>query len=131
MNINKQSLQPLKADILAALAGVAKKHGVTFEFRGGTFEATSAVLKLSIMTVNPDGSVESPERDYFRKFAPSYGFQATDLDRTFTFGAHTYTISGWRPNASKQQVCIKRTDGKLYKMDAEHVLASLKRTVTA
>lgn len=106
--MTKDKLKAISVDLHAAIADVAKKHGVEFVPAGGTYDPTSSEGRLSIRirTAGID-----PEAARYTEAAASVGLKAEDLGRTFTQGRKTYTIVGL---SRSYKVCLKDTDGKPY-----------------
>lgn len=122
--VTRSFLKTIEADILKAVAPVAKRHNVEIRFTGGSFTDSNASLKLEIATVAEDGTVSTRKADDFRRLAKFYGLKATDLGREFGMRGEKFTISGLSPRAKKFPVLAIR-DGTTYKFAAEDVVRAL------
>lgn len=127
MTMNKQTLQPLKAEILAALAEVAKRHNVSFRFNGGTFDTAGsfATLKLDVACVGENGVVETSDRIRFRNSCEMIGLKPTDLDRQFLYSGRTYRVAGLTPTLGKLPVVCADASGKLMRFSLSIVQAAM------
>lgn len=122
MQLNKQILRRIEADVLAALTQVASRHEVEFKFSGGSFDDHNATLKLEILAKREDGSVISKDAEYFKMNAKWYGINPTALGQKFTFNGLVYSISGLKPRSGKFPILAVRADGKIFKFQAQSIL---------
>lgn len=116
MTFNKAIIQTLRADIDAAVAAVAAKHGVRIEAGRAKYSASSAVIQIEVSSVGADGIIHTKGRDDFMLYAPAYGFSECDFGRSFVAGGRVFTISGWNPRSPVRPIEARGDDGKMYKL---------------
>lgn len=119
-------LQMIGAEIEKALGEVGKKHGVAIKRGNGTYADDYATLKLDMSVVQEDGTPLTKEAADFKRYATIYGFQAEDLGRTFTQNGKKWIIRGWKPAARLSLVCEEAFTHKMYKLNPDQALKSLK-----
>lgn len=125
-SIDRSSCRLLSQEAVAALSAVAEKYGLTVKYNGGNFSPNNAVLKLEFDTVGTDGVANSRLADAFTHNAKYIGLNPTDLGRTFKSNGYTFTVSGFNPRARKSPVLATRSDGKVYRFEADIVALKLK-----
>jgi|694.fasta_scaffold24073_12 hypothetical protein len=129
---DKQNLKTLRSDIEAALAEVAKKHGITLGVGNISFRADSFSAKITAATVaegdDSDGVMSGKQMKWaqdFKSHASLFGMKHTDLGKTVTIGAFTYVIVGARPRA-KQNIVLQNPNGGFNVQEASVVAKFLK-----
>jgi len=117
--INREILRALRADMDAALAAVATKHGLKSLTAGHcTFTESSCVFKVEGVAVGG----ESPDARRFRDNAHSIGCFPDDLGREIAINRTRFTVSGM---GSGGAIFIARIpDGKIFRFRGD-----LKRTL--
>lgn len=128
MKLNRETLPNLRAEILADLEKLGKKHGVHFSFSGGSYSpcGTNATLKLELALIGENGVVEDKTRADFRQAAYMYGLAATDLDRVFQSGGREFKLVGLKTRSHRTPfICESTTDGKRYLFTETQVKISL------
>ncbi len=106
--MNRDIFNNIYADVLLALDGVSKKHGVKFEGKGwGSGTRTSFVIKIEAAVTNPDGTAETQERVCYKTFCVNLQMKPEWLDQTFKFGGEEYQIVGLNTRRSKRPVLCK------------------------
>lgn len=105
MKLDRDTLQPIKSDILAELERVAKKHNVKFSFQGGSFDGDTATLRLHIQTVSADGEVATKESGMYKSNAAMFGLKPEWLGKEFALGSGRYKLSGMTSTG-----CLTATD---------------------
>lgn len=95
--LTRASMRALTTDIMAAVAAVTTRHGVTLTQGPASFAAdgTSGSVKLAISAPLPAGTKSVAAVD-FERHCSAYGFAPTDLGRAFTQNWHRYVITGLR-----------------------------------
>lgn len=116
MKINRETIRTLGPQIEQQLAGLAAEHGIRIVYDGGSYDHSGkhGTIKLTVATIGEDGVANDPERTAFEQHAAAYGFESSDLGRTFDFMGETYRIVGLRPRASKRPIACERVDGKRF-----------------
>lgn len=127
--VNKAMLKAVRADLDAALAEVAKKHGLqTFKSGNCTFDPTAGSFNFKV-----EGTVEGGigKEGARLQFEATYDPALPKVGESFFFGTHTYSAIGMNTTGSK--VVVKRNDGKtfLIKTDAAKVAVSKSRQAVA
>ena len=136
---DRPTLAVLRTDIEAALAEVAKKHGITLGIGGMTFTQTTFTTRISAVAAAEDASNSddaAPNESNsdvnpkwivaFNRNAFLHGFNRSDLNRTFKIGRIEHTLVGWRTKATYKAVV--RKNGRLVCMDHTTVLNALRAT---
>lgn len=115
MQITGQMLKAIGREIEDAAREIAKKHGVSISYAGGTYGDRN-VVKFQIASVAADGTVETPEREFFKRMATLYGLSPDDLGKDFRSGTTTYRIIGLSPAKRKYPIIAEHLGtGKRYK----------------
>lgn len=114
---DKANLKTVRADIDAALAAVAKKHGIKLSIGGITYDpdGTNFRTTLSAVTEAAAGGADVAGnvkwQSAFIKYAALFGMKKEDLGKKVKIGRETYTIVGARPKANMPIVLQKATGG--------------------
>ncbi len=122
--INRAFLRGFTDDAKAALAAVAIKHGVSVEYKGGSWapDGGNATLKFEIAAPNAQGETLSREAEAFKRHAKDYGFEPADLGTKFKRGDETYQIIGLkRRNPKFPILAIRMRDRKTYKFSPHQI----------
>lgn len=117
-------LKTLRPEIDAALAAIAKKHGLGSLTAGkATYDPTAGHFAITINGVAKDGV----DKDAARYQSAIAMLGLPPLGSTFKAGTNTYTITGINTTGSK--VHVTRQDGQkyLYGTDAAIALCARKR----
>ena len=104
---DKPTLRALRADLDAALAAVAAKHGIAVRVGNASFMPNTATFKLELATKGDDGAVVTKEAQAFRQLAGSYGLAPTDLGREVTLSGDRFRIIGLRAAAIKRPILLE------------------------
>lgn len=129
---DKSNLKAVRADLNAALATVAAKHGITLNVGNITFRADSFSTKLTAITNNATagapalGNVKWTAD--FLKNGMRFGFAKADLGKTFNYYGEEVTIVGLRSKA-RQPVVLAKKNGTYIAAGSEFVRSALKATV--
>lgn len=116
MNIqldNREHLKLLRREMQEALNAVAAKNGISLHVGSISFSHESAKIKVEAKSGNAVGKSRYA-LDFERHYA-QFGFQSTDLQRTFSINGNTYFLEGLKPSASKFPVVGRSITGKLFK----------------
>lgn len=124
--LNRATLRAISTDAEAALASVAKKHGVQIDVGGIRYNADHATMKVEIAAIASDGTAKTKEATDFERYADSYGLKASDLGREFNYLGDTFTLIGAKPRSTKYPLLAKRSDGKVYKLPLNVVKYALR-----
>lgn len=124
---DRTNLRALQADIDAALAAMAEKHGIQIKAGGASFGATAATFKVELAVIGDGGVAKTRHATEFELFASSYGLAPTDLGREFTYKGNGYKITGLSTKSRRFPVEASRTDGRTFKFPAELVKLALSK----
>lgn len=129
--LNKPGITAIRADVQAALEGVARKHGLTLELAGITYN--SAFLRTRLRMVAPSavqssapGVSQVPAT--FVMDCARYGLLASDFGRTFRDSkGEAYRITGIVTKRHRYPItAIRLSDGCGTKWPAASVVTLLK-----
>lgn len=123
--MTKQTVQAIRDDVNAALAAVARKHGVTIHAGNCTYDANAATFKLVCSTVSDSGRALTPQASAYQRVAGFYGL--VPLFSTVRIGVDEYTVVGWNARKRSKPVLVER-NGLTYAV-AETVAAAQPATV--
>ena len=123
--IDRTVLRAIEPAILAKLnETLGAEFGLFFQFKGGNFTESSAVLKLELAVKSADGIVIDRTREEYTKYSQLVGLKAEWLDTTYSdFSGREYKITGL--NLKKRKNCVMITEtrtGKKYVTSAETVI---------
>lgn len=133
---DKTKLTILRADIDAALAAVAAKHGLTVQLGNCKYNDHNATYTSLTMTVaSPDvdkfgfnpNSEEAKAYEHIRKYGDADTKSLPDLGTTFMSNALQHKIVGWARRRSKRPVMTVTPDGRKWIFPVEQVLYLVKR----
>lgn len=128
---DKPSCRVLRIAVEAKLQEVAKEFGIAIKTGHGTFMASNFNFKVEACVVANDGTVLSKEAEDFKRYATSYGLEASDLGKEFELRLETYKIKGLSSRSTKFPIfATKLSDAKTYKFPEDMVKTLLKK-VTA
>ena len=124
MSISKftnTNLHEIQAEIAAAMAVIATKHGISLvsKYEKGTAASLSFRLKADLKIA---GVVMSQGRIDFERGASHVNLSAADFGRTFIYKGRSYRITGLNLSAWRFPVNTERQpDGKPFRFPAETV----------
>ncbi len=130
--MSKADLDSLRAEINAALAGVAQKHGIAIATGSCTYRETGCTFKLETAQKVEGVPGETAGEAVLRAKAVSewnrnsrlYGLPLEGLHRSIEFAGRTYKIEGLEPRSTKFPILASR-DGKLVKLTSKQVKEKL------
>jgi hypothetical protein len=123
--MTKDLIRAIRDDVNAALADVARKHGLAMHAGNATFDNNAATFKLVCSTVADNGQTMTPEASAYQKVAGFYGY--VPLFSTVKIGADEYTVVGYNSRARRQPILIER-NGKVFKA-SESIVTLAPQTV--
>jgi hypothetical protein len=103
---DRTNLGLLRSDLEAALAGVAKKYGVSLNLGAGRFSSDNVTFKLEGAVIRAEGVV-TKEAAAFKSYAEIWGLEPGDLGKTFVQGRKTFQIVGAKPSSHKYPILAK------------------------
>jgi hypothetical protein len=127
---DKINLSAIRADIDAALAEVAKKHGISLRAASAKYADSNFTMKVEGATLDESGKASLREAEDFRRYASLIGLKNEDLGREFlTPKGKRYRLVGFRAKSRKfPMLCEDLSDGKLYCLPEKVVVDVLKGT---
>lgn len=117
--MTKQTIQTLRDDVNAALAEVARKHGVAIHAGNCTYDTNAATFKLVCSTLSDDGIAMTPEASLYDNLAKQFGW--VPLFSTVSIGVDEYRVVGYNSRARKTPVIVER-NGKRFKVGESFVI---------
>lgn len=98
----KSNIDPITADIIAALKEIEKKHGVSIARNGKImYDNAGFILKLAVTQNSETGkSVSREEADWYKN-AKYFDLDPNLFGKTFKFDGNDYKIIGLMPRRSK------------------------------
>jgi len=108
---DRSNLGLINEEIKTALKAIAEKHGVKLGGIRISFSPQNAGFRFDLSTVSENGVVNDRYRQSFIANAFQYGLEASDLDKTFSYGGKTYTITGLNTRRHSRPIITKRSDG--------------------
>lgn len=115
MQIDKNLLTALRADINAALAAVGEKHNVQLLTGNARYSSDNATFKLEVNTIGDSGEAVSKELAALRAFYP-------DIEnKQVTLRGEQFTVVGYKTRARKNSFQIKNAAGTVYVTTASAV----------
>jgi hypothetical protein len=116
MKIDRNTVRTINADIRAALAPVAEKHGVSINLGSSRFDETNYTTKVEVATIGTDGTVMSKEARDYNHYASVLGFTKA-LGETITMNGKPYTVVGYKPRSHRFPVLARcQATGNTYKL---------------
>lgn len=113
----------LKTD---AVKEIEKNYGVSLELGSGSYGSSNATIKLEISDVAEDGTVSTKEAEAFKDYAFQHGLKEEDLGRSFECSGKTFTITGYKPRATKRPITCVDEKGAGYVF----AISTVKRLLT-
>lgn len=128
--LTKNQVKDIHQECVAALQGVAKKHGVEIKSAGGSFGAFDATLKFTVVKSDSAAKAAMRERDEkeFKTLASLYNLPADSFGKTFVSAGKSYTICGVRSRATRCPILTVNAEGKKFVWPVESIKLLLKQT---
>ena len=124
--ITKDLLQTLRADVNAALAEVAKKHGIVIKTGKGTYgpNGSFGTLQLDLNAITADGIIETAESSRYVKFASHIGCKPEWLNQTFKYAGQDFRLTGlkYTIDAKTPLIATRLSSGKSYLLATAEVI---------
>jgi hypothetical protein len=115
------SCKVLRADITAALATVAQKHGIDIKPGSGRFSPTSFTIKIEAAVRNDNGEAQSKDRVAYINNAMTLGLPKIGTRFTSYTGGE-FEITGLRTQARKRPVVARKlSDGTSWVFTIEQI----------
>jgi hypothetical protein len=109
---DKTTCRLLAADIEAALAAVAAKHGLKAVYAGGTFSAAEFTAKTKFVLSDSNPAAADAERLEFGKYCHFYNMTPDQYGAQIVSPSHgTLTVIGFAPTRPKFPIKARTADG--------------------
>lgn len=122
---DRPTLRILGDEIEAALVPVAKKHGISIRRGRGTFTEESYTVRIECSLLNEKGEAVTKEAQDFQRYAGLFGLEPGHFGRVFQYQGERFTICGLKVRSRKFPILARRSDGKVFKLNAEVVKRNL------
>jgi len=123
---DRSTAKEVGAEVAKALQEVADKFGITFDYKGGTFDP-----EIGTFSVKGDFSVADAKQAKFEQLVPYYApLTVEDFNREFTMNGKTLRIVGLNNRAPKSPVLLEDNNGGQYKAPLAGVVRALGRSMS-
>lgn len=124
---DRKKVREINAEIEAAIAKVATKHGLDFKMGNSRFSKTEITTKYTVSIVGEAGVGLTKEARNWDIYAPMYGIKDFHVGDKFSpFRSHkVFTIIGWNARSPKYSV-LAESDGKTYKLTPQSLSGAQK-----
>lgn len=123
--LTRDGMKQIREEVESALKQISLKLGVSLSLGSGTFRENDGSFRLKVLTTG-DGNT-SPEAAKWKRYCGRYGFDVSDLGKTFKSQGYEFQITGIEPSRPKYPLSAKRLfDGRGFKFPADVVLIGLK-----
>ena len=114
-SLDRNTVRDISEDMMEALKSVALKHGVQFNYKGGSYTPTNATYRIEAAIIGDGGVVETRERKEYQLYADSFGLKKEWLDQSFVQGTDKFIIIGLSTRKRKNPIlCKNETNGRTY-----------------
>lgn len=109
------------------LKSLEQELGIKIKVGNGSYLPSNAKIPIEIALIDSSGEVQSQEVISFKRSCAHYGFDVTDLGKTFISRGTTYRVIGLNPRAYKYPINTERVHDKApFKFPATTVARLLK-----
>jgi len=127
MDITKELLRALRADVDGALEAVGKKHSVVLKLGRCTFTSSNATFKLEVDTIEIGGEVVTKELANLREMHKLLGLEEAHLTQVFAMNGRNFTLAGYKNTGGAKPFLIRNlSDDILYVSTRDAVFRALK-----
>lgn len=117
--LSKKEFAAFRQDVEQALQELTKKYDVNI--KAGNIKYDSNSFNLDLQMTKKDIGGKTFEQVEFEKYCRLYGFKPEDYKKQFNMNGKTFTLTGFKPRATKMPVIAISQDGKGYKFGEETV----------
>lgn len=122
IRIDRQFVKSFVHDAEQALEAVAKQYGVRVAYKSASYahSGLNSTVRFDVTAPDPStGQCLSREAQDFVTHCGRYGFEPSDLGRSFATRGVAYTITGLHTKRHKYPISAERNyDGKPFKFPA-------------
>lgn len=128
MQIDRQGIREIRAELETLLKEFAEKHNVTVNVGNASFmPGQNVTFKVEFANTVANGEIAlTASAIAFTRNATMYGLQPTDLNRQFICRNTRYTICGLAPKSWKNPILASRDDGAVFKFPSTTVANALR-----
>jgi len=120
--MNRGTAKNISERVMETLRSLEDELGVTFSQGNGSYDSATFSMKIKATIDSVDGSTQTPEMVDFEKQCFRFGFEPSDLGKTFTHAGDTYKIVGLKSKSRKYPILGEDAQGKTFKFTANLVL---------
>lgn len=113
--ITNSNIDPIQADIKAALAAVEEKYGITVGFGRISYDNSNYTTKMSVSV----GDADQAAKAEFERYCFKFNIKAEAFGTTFRAHGEEFTVCGIKPKAKKMPIIATNAAGKRYKFAAD------------
>jgi hypothetical protein len=113
MNVSRDLLKAIRADLDAAIAAVGQKHGVTLKTGNASFTETSFTFKLNGTIVG----APTVEASSMAMLGSLLGLDPSWVNKPVMFAGKPFVCRGLKSGG--RSVLIERQDGKMFRTSVE------------
>lgn len=121
MNFTKSSCSNFRNEINAAVAAIAKKHGVAISAGAAKFTGTNIDFKLSVAQIGATGNVITKESLALPGAIANHDLVVGAADKTFVVQGLTLKLSGYNYRCYAKPWLATDINGKQWKLSRETV----------
>ena len=126
--IDRQTCRILANEIENELQVIAEKYGVSIKRGNASFNSNDMTIKIEIATIS-NGVINSREAEDFKLYGKAFGLKEEWLNKTFkTYSGETIEIIGLKPRSRQYPVLGKKSNGRVFKYNANEVKAFMTKT---
>ena len=125
--LNRANIRLLGTKIEAALEAVGKELGVSFQIPDFRFKTNTGTVKIKFGMINESGKPINKLEDDFKIHFLSHGIPEEYLGKQFKVSGRQFTLTGYRPKATKRPFVGKSERGKEYIFTKNDVLRGFER----
>jgi len=115
----RKEFEGFREEVREALKEVAEKYN--FNIEAGKIKYTDISFDMSLSVTEKEVDGKSYEVLEFEKYCNMYGLKSSDYGKKFTSNGKIFTLSGFKPRATKLPVIAKDEKGQGYKFTVETV----------
>jgi hypothetical protein len=124
--ITPQVCDLLRTEMVAAVAAIAAKHGISITPGRGTYSASNFTMKVEFAVKTEDGLTLSREATAYQQMCRYDGLLPEDLGREFVYGGRPIKIVGYMTKARRSPYLFQEVrTGKRFRAEAEGLVAAL------
>lgn len=120
---DKPTVKQISQEVIEKLSDVAANHGITIQLAGGSYDVTTATIKLKLTVLKTQDGTSAMEGE-FRQYAHLFGLRPEHYGMTFRYGPQQqrFQIVGLKVGASKRPIVAKDLNsGKNFVFEVETV----------